>query len=282
MTKNKPAVEQTKFWQAPDVGHVELLRATFITHSFAPHTHDGFAIGIIERGAEAFDYRGASYVAPAGSIVLINPDEVHTGHAADETGWSYRMLYPEAELLQQAAIDAFGRPDRTPYFPEAVVEDKYLTQLIRRLHATLEGSTSALERQSRFLNTLVQLITRHADDRTAIRPAANAPGAVSRAQSYLEACFAKNVSLEELARIADLSPFHLTRIFRQTVGLPPHAYLIQVRIRQAKTLLSRGWPIAQVAAETGFVDQSHLTRRFKRIVGVTPGQYVHNSKIVQD
>ncbi len=64
------------------------------------------------------------------------------------------------------------------------------------------------------------------------------------------------------------------RVFRQETGLPPHTYLIQLRINQAKAHLQAGETIAEVAAATGFSDQSHLTRRFKRIVGVTPGQYV--------
>ena len=64
------------------------------------------------------------------------------------------------------------------------------------------------------------------------------------------------------------------RVFRKVLGLPPHAYLVQVRITQAKKLLASGMAIAEVAAETGFSDQSHLHRHFKRIVGVTPGQYV--------
>jgi len=279
----RPHSEKTKFWQAADIGPVELLKATYITHSFSKHVHDGFAIGIIERGAEGFYYRGANHVAPAGSIVLINPDEVHTGHAADETGWSYRMLYPEADLLEQAAQEAFGRRrSGVPYFPEAVVEDQYLTQLIRTLHATLERSDSALERQSRFLTTLIELIRRHAEDRPAFSRTAAAPQAVAQARAYLESCYPGNVSLQQLVEITGLSPFHLTRVFHQKVGLPPHAYLNQVRVREAKKLLLAGRPIAEVAVETGFADQSHLTRRFKRIVGVTPGQYVLYSKNVQD
>jgi AraC-like DNA-binding protein len=278
----KPTAEQTKFWFARDVGNVELLRATYITHTFSRHAHEGFAIGIIEQGAEAFYYRGAMHVAPAGSIVLINPGEVHTGHAAGQMGWTYRMLYPEAALLQQAASEAAGRARDIPYFQNPVIEDPYLTGLIRNLHVTLEQSTSPLDRQSHFLATLIQLVLRHADDRPVLLPAADEHRAVKRARAYLEAHYVDNVSLEQLARLADLSPFHLTRIFSSTVGLPPHAYLTQVRIRHAKRLLSRGWPIAQVALETGFADQSHLTRHFKRIIGITPGQYILNSKNVQD
>jgi AraC-like DNA-binding protein len=82
------------------------------------------------------------------------------------------------------------------------------------------------------------------------------------------------VTLRALARFAGLSAFHLCRVFREAVGMPPHAYQTQIRVRRAKSLLAAGVPIARAAAEAGFYDQSHLTRHFKRIVGLTPGRYV--------
>ena len=66
---------------------------------------------------------------------------------------------------------------------------------------------------------------------------------------------------------------------RAEVGLPPHAYLDSVRIRQAERLIRAGRPLAGVAAEVGFSSQSHLTRQFKRLVGVTPGQYARDRAI---
>jgi len=83
------------------------------------------------------------------------------------------------------------------------------------------------------------------------------------------------------ARVAGLSPCHLNRVFRRALGLPPHAFQTQLRVVRAGALLRRGWPLAAVAAETGFADQSHLTRRFKTVVGVTPGAY-RERKNVQD
>jgi hypothetical protein len=70
-----------------------------------------------------------------------------------------------------------------------------------------------------------------------------------------------------------LVPFRMVRTFTRQIGLPPHAYLNQVRVNRAKQLLANGEPIALVAYETGFADQSHLTRHFKRLFGLTPGQY---------
>lgn len=280
--KTEPAREQTKFWSAADLGEVDLLKATYITHSFSRHTHEGYVFGVIERGAEAFYYRGAMHYAPAGSVVVINPDEVHTGHAGHETGWTYRTLYPEAELVRQVVAEMSGRPGHLPYFPEPVIYDASLAYLVRQLHHTLETSESAIERETMFRTVLAQFIERHAADPPSLPLLGVEHEAVRQIQDYLENHYAENVSLQDLAGVTGFSPFYLTRVFRQATGLPPHAYLNQVRIERAKTLLLPEQPIAHIAAEIGFVDQSHLTRHFKRIVGVTPGQYAQKDKNIQD
>lgn len=97
--------------------------------------------------------------------------------------------------------------------------------------------------------------------------------AVRRARDLLESGFARSMRLAELAKECGLSPFQLVRAFRAAFGAPPHAYLMQVRVRHARTMLSRGDAISNVAFACGFVDQSHLTRVFKRHFGLTPGAY---------
>lgn len=278
MLKALPLKERTKFWRDPALSNLELLRATYVTHAFVPHTHEGYAIGVVERGAESFDYRGGYHTAPAGHIVLINPGEPHTGHAATKAGWAYRMLYPEAALLQGAASQLAGRPQHTPFFPNPVIRDDALARSILNLHITSEESLSALERESHFLWAFTQLIARHADSRPVFKPLPDERQGVTLARDYLDSHYAEDVSLAGLSRLVNLSPFHLLRTFRNIVGLTPHAYVTQVRVAQAKRLLLvGGLPLTQVALDTGFGDQSHFTKRFKQIVGVTPGQYRHRN-----
>lgn len=99
------------------------------------------------------------------------------------------------------------------------------------------------------------------------------PLAVRRVRDFIQANYADNVSLDDLSACSGLSPFHLLRTFRRAIGMPPHAYLRQIRVEQAKQLLAVGTPIAEAAAAAGFVDQSHLNRLFKKILGMTPGAY---------
>jgi AraC-like DNA-binding protein len=277
---NEP-YEQTKLWRiSTSFGDVELLRAKYVTQVFSRHAHERYAMGVIERGALGFRYRGENIVAPAGSINLSNPGEPHTGHAAVDTGWVYRMFYFDTSLLRHAATEIAGRPRGLPYFQLGVIHDSFLARLAHRLHAALEESNrSTLEQESRMFEMLARWILHHADDRPVLQTVGQEHRSVKQAREYIEARYTDDVSLEQLARVANLSPFHLVRVFRDQVGLPPHTYLTQVRVGRAKALLSQGRAIAQVALEVGFADQSHLTRRFKGITGLTPGQY---RKIVQD
>jgi AraC-like DNA-binding protein len=70
-----------------------------------------------------------------------------------------------------------------------------------------------------------------------------------------------------------MSPFHLLREFKKHVGFPPHAYLTHIRIQKARHMLKGPTPIAEVALQTGFCDQSQFTKRFKQVVGTTPGHF---------
>jgi AraC-like DNA-binding protein len=96
---------------------------------------------------------------------------------------------------------------------------------------------------------------------------------VEKARDYIEAYYFKDITLKELSDIACLSLFHLLRIFKQAIGVPPHVYLLHKRIEKAKRLLLKAENIASIAYETGFVDQSHLTNTFRSFVGVTPNQF---------
>ena len=106
--------ERAKFWRVPEL---ELLHATYITHSFAPHAHEGCAIGVISYGVETFRYRGATHRASGGAVVLVNPGEVHT----TASGWTYPMYYPEVSTLEAVWLSVGLHS--TPFFPQAVVRD---------------------------------------------------------------------------------------------------------------------------------------------------------------
>ena len=92
---------------------------------------------------------------------------------------------------------------------------------------------------------------------------------------YIEEHVDTGPTLEQMAAVARLSPYHFARQFKAATGLPPHQYVIARRVERAKQLLQGGgdFSLAEVAAHAGFSDQSVFSHHFKRIVGVTPGQF---------
>ncbi|NPV93308.1 MAG: AraC family transcriptional regulator [Firmicutes bacterium] len=271
--------ERVDIWGLNDPYRTEMMKATYVTQSFPRHFHERFAVGVIEAGVLQFYYRGANVAAAAGSINMANPGDPHTGRAGTDAGWTYRMFYLETSLLEEIAAELRGRP-YLPFFPRGVVEDRDLAGMIRRHHLALESpGVSPLEQESRVLDMLTQLILRHSAEGTPLPRAGRESEKVRQAREYIEEHYRENLELQQVSGLVNLSPFHLTRVFHQQVGMPLHAYLTQVRVKRARESLGRGRPVTEAALEAGFFDQSHLTRNFKRFYGVTPGQY---HKSVQD
>ena len=99
---------------------------------------------------------------------------------------------------------------------------------------------------------------------------------VRRAAALMEANFASKLGLEQLATTSGLSVFHFSRLFHRVVGVSPHRYLLDCRLRRARELLSvpgHGRSIIEVALECGFADQSHFGRHFHRAYGISPGRF---------
>ena len=273
MDDDLQAGEHAHIWSVAPLHNLSLLRATFITYAFKRHMHDYFVIGMIEAGMQKFDMQHQHYITPPTGLIVINPGEPHTGEAAVPQGFGYRALYPEAEVLQQIASEIKERWQDIPFFAQPVIDDPALFAEIHSLHIALEQARSTLEYESRYLHALAHLIQRHADPRPSAKRVKREKAEVKRLRGYIEERCAEDITLDDLARLVNWSPFYLLRVFRREVGLPPHAYLETIRIREAQRLLQLQMPLVDVAYALGFSSQSHFTTTFKRLIGVTPGQY---------
>ena len=98
------------------------------------------------------------------------------------------------------------------------------------------------------------------------------PARTHRICEYINSNLDQNMGLEALAEMAGLSIHHFARAFKQTVGMPPHCYVLQRRIEHAQKMLrNTDLPMSEIALSAGFSDQSHLARHFRRVTGVSPG-----------
>lgn len=274
--------ENSTLWSLPAVNHLKLLRATYVHYSFKRHFHDYFVIGLIEEGVQRFEYGRTRHYTPSGGVLVLNPGDVHTGEAATPYGFRYRAFYPSAETMEEVASTISDRFHTTPFFPTPVLEDPTLFQALQRFHHEAEHDTSPLAVQSRYLEVLALLVSRHATPRPAPPGIGRERREVHRVRTYLDEHYAEPVSLATLAGLVHWTPYYLLRVFRNEVGLPPHSYLETVRVERARQMVARGIPLAQIAYDTGFSSQSHFTTTFKRLVGVPPGQYAREVNFMKD
>ena len=257
---------------SPAAGQVLDLLHARMAEPYAPHLHlnGEFSIGASTDGVEVIRYRGGLHYAEPGSVVILEPGEPHTGGPASPGGsFTYRVMYPDAELLSEGS-------GRVPWFPEPVVIDPGLAAGMRRVHAALCRGIEPLEAETRLSWVLGELVRRHAaapPQTPASLPARAAVGVARLVTARLADELLCPPALAELAAEAGLSRYQLVRSFRAEVGMPPYAWLAQYRVARARVLLERGCRPAEAAVQTGFADQAHLTRWFRRVVGVTPGAY---------
>ncbi|MFY1693151.1 helix-turn-helix domain-containing protein [Plantactinospora sp. WMMB782] len=270
--------DPARMWRVADLGGLELFRATISEFEFRPHAHEEFFLALTEDGLARPTYRGGSHVVGPDDVIALNPEEAHAGGPPAESSWSYRALYPGPELFGRIVAEFPGDRPGMPAFGADVVRDRRVVDRLRRFHLLSESvRANRLEREECLVEALVLLVTRHSTPARAPGSPGREPGAVRRSREYLHEHLDRNVTLEALAAFAGLSPFHLSRVFRSAVGMPPHAYQTSVRVRRAKSLIRAGLPITVAAAEAGFYDQAHLNRHFKRILGLSPGRYARDA-----
>jgi AraC-like DNA-binding protein len=267
------ATEVARYWQHGAVDGVDLLRARFVTHRYGRHAHETYTFGLIEAGVEEFEYGRTLLRAGPGAVALLNPDVVHTGQAATPVGWTYRVLYPQVSVVRSVAAE-LGVNRGTPWFPDTVLYDAATAALLRQAHQAAEHG-DRLASSTLLTAALTRLLRAHsaAPPSDGLKTPGRSPASVQAVRDLLPQRLASPPSLGELAAITGLSQFAVLRAFRQETGMPPHAYLNQLRVRRARQLLDSGLAAADVAAEVGFADQAHLTRHFKRVLGVPPAAY---------
>ncbi|MBA4221033.1 MAG: AraC family transcriptional regulator [Methylobacterium sp.] len=262
----------TRYWNATGVDGLSCLHADFTTHDYAPHQHDAFVVAVTESGGSEFRSRGRSDEARESVLLVFNPAEPHSGRMGWSKRWRYRSLY-----LTQPAIDHVTAGlgiDRPAYFMRNVLGDADLIAAFARLHRSLDEGHDPLEEHELLVASFGELFTRHGDGARAIPTVSRDEAAVSIVVKRMASQHAESgLSLDEMGLWVGMTAFQLIGLFKRTIGLTPHAYLTQLRLKAAIRELKAGVPIAEAALASGFYDQSALTRHFKRSFGITPLQY---------
>jgi AraC family transcriptional regulator len=219
---------------------------------------------------------GSITVVPAGSSVLCSRQG-----SADSL-----FIYLEPSIVERVATESFEfDPTRTVVQPVVGLSVPELRSAMLAVDAELSagGVGGPLVAES-LANILAVHLIRHTTG--ARRLPVSADGVLSRRKlhtviEYIMENLEGNLTLEQMAAVAHLSPYHFARQFKATTGLPPYQYVIARRVERAQHLLRADdeLSIVEVALRVGFSDQSKFSFHFKRIVGVTPRQFLLSARI---
>lgn len=264
--------EQVRMWRPAQEDRLLLMAGQ--TSHYAIEPRGEYVFGIVG-GEPMRSRRGRERrLIPPGQLVAWDPSNAHAGEAVEGRPWTSRLIVVEIADLAALAGDQDSALPHDIAFPEPAVSDRELACAFLQMHTSFEAPTTRLERDQRLAEWLRALIERS----SAVRPlrAALSPHddrALRLAYDYLGDRPERSIGLDELAAAACIGKFRLIRLFRERTGLPPHALQVAHRVRKARRLLEGGDTIADIAAATGFADQSHLHRHFQRSLGLTPGEY---------
>ncbi|MHC8306052.1 helix-turn-helix domain-containing protein [Pseudomonas sp. PB3P13] len=239
---------------------------------YTRHSHAHFSIGAITAGRSTYVHEQTQCEVSAGTVVLMNPGDVHACNPIDDQPWSYLMLYVETPWLtglQQQL--GFSQDPTFRRFAVTHSADTTLFRGLRNLYDVLtDNDQDILCKHSTAVEyfTEVQQRLNPAD-----QPLREANSRLERAAEYIRDNCTKMLKLDDICEAAQLSPSYLIRAFKQHFGMTPHAFLVNRRIQFAREQLRQGRLIADVALEAGFADQAHFQRVFKQHLAATPGQY---------
>jgi AraC family transcriptional regulator len=281
----QPAALQSSGWNGV---HFELhQQPTFATDEHQ-HTMHVLACGLVGSskpnapGLRLLDGKRKRERRDAGDIAIIPAGMSHA--CSWDAPAHFMVLAIEPTLLKQMGQD-WVNPDQIELQPQFMSESDALIQGIMatlKAEAEVGGIGGYLFIDSIKTALTIHLLRHYCVNRPKCASASNGLSQVTLTlvKDYINQHLHQTLKLDEIAAIAQISPYHFLRLFNQSMGTTPHRYIMQCRLNRAKHLLQQSeLSIAEIAAQTGFCDQSHLTRTCKHLIGATPKQLMQSRSV---
>jgi AraC-like DNA-binding protein/mannose-6-phosphate isomerase-like protein (cupin superfamily) len=250
---------------------IEAYRFEGIMQKFPNHFHEYYVIGYIESGQRRLSCKNRDYLIGTGDVIFFNPLDNHACESVDNQTLDYRCLNIKPEIMRKVTKEITGQ-DYLPSFSSPVAHCSGQAQLLHHLHQMIMDEVIDLEKEETFYFLIQQLIEEYTEANTDTESIA-IKQEIEQVCRYLEVHYAEQITLDHLAKIANMNKYSLLRSFTRIRGITPYRYLQTVRISEAKKRLEKGLKPLDAAIETGFVDQSHFSKFFMDFIGLTPGQY---------
>lgn len=211
-------------------------------------------------------------------MFILNPGQVHSCNSGNQLRQSYKIMSVSSQTMQSIASQISEKQEQNPYFKKIHHKDFGLTQKFLQLLEIIINSESNIEIENNLYQFLVFLIINYSECPPLKCEVGEQKDSIKRVCDYINQNYMETISLKKLASVTCLSPFHFQREFKRAIGITPHEYLTDLRIRRSKDTLINSNNIADAAIQLGFFDQSHFSKVFKKTVGVSPGNYLKINK----
>lgn len=246
-----------------------VTEAVFPAHErLLPHVHDRATLAVMLEGCFDVSITQRVYACEPGSAVTEPAQERH-GNVFGTAGARVVVIQPDP--LAVAGLGACARLFEEVRYARRSPVCGHARRIARELRAPDSATPLAVE------GLVLEMLALASRQDRRERPLRRAPPWLARARDELHARFRDPPRIRELADAAGVHPDHLARAFRLRFGVPVGSYVRRLRLDWAATRLEVAEePIARIALEAGFADQSHFTRAFKRYTGLTPAEYRHS------
>lgn len=261
------------FLSDPDLPYLEIRHSIYKGCSFSKHMHDTLSVGAILSGKGDVFIQNANHEIRKGDVIVIPPGVIHSCNPNSASKWEYLMAHIQEDWLTGSLPD-FTDILRKSALTKPILRKESVFHSFLDFYESLQTAPEKLEKEERMIRMLALVFSHFGDSNDRGASTDPKPYFIEEMKHFLSENLDQKVSLEQLSKLTKVSPFYLLRSFSRHVGIPPHAYLLQVRINLARKLIREGGSLVDVALGTGFFDQSHFTKAFKRSVGLTPRKYL--------
>ncbi len=253
---NNVKADQVKFYRNDN--NIELIYCENSSISYSTHTHiTNYTLGLVIEGKINIVQNQHTNTCTLGDFFIIPPDIPHSISPESET-YSLLSICLKKDYIYKNDINFISS------------HIKFLLECLAKDNSIFTNQISMLNDVTRAM--LLDVINSEASDTDEI----------FHARLLLESMPENPVSIQKLSEQVFISPYHLIRSFKKQIGLTPHKFQMQNRIRKAQQILLKSKSITEVALTTGFCDQSHFNKWFHKIVGLTPTEYIEAQGTLSD
>ena len=236
---------------------IEVKHTQKVYSSYKKHHHDTLSIATIQKGKIQISYDDHDSFLTPNTLAIFNPYENHKTTLISPDTEDYDIIYFDLEsTLKIQQTETF-----TP-ITQSLISDPSLVKSFASLVVSKDDKEAEV-----FLENLFE---KYCD----MKEEQQVPSeTLIKIRDYIESSD-ETLTLEALAKYANLSQNHLIRVFKKEFGLSPHAYILNHKVHKAKRLLEEGSTIAEASITAGFYDQSHFHKAFKSVFAITPKEFL--------